>query len=146
YIPETYIFDEKQKIDMYKRFQSLESQEEMDDLEEELVDRFGDYPNEVDELFSVTSLKILAKRERVEQIKKSKTRIEYLVKTERNEQIHGTKLFELVNEFGRNVELNTTNEQLKITFKFSKKSREERYRLVYKCLEGLKDVNQETLK
>src|SRR5699024_12565314 len=79
YIPETYIYDEKQKIDMYKRFQSLESQDEMDDLEEELVDRFGDYPNEVDELFCVTSLKILAKRERVEQIKESKSRIECLV-------------------------------------------------------------------
>jgi len=146
YIPETYIFDEKQKIDMYKRFQSLESQEEMDDLEEELVDRFGDYPNEVDELFSVTSLKILAKRERVEQIKESKSRIECLVESERSQQIDGSKLFELVNEFGRNVQLGTTNDQLKITFKFSKESREERYRLVGKCLEGLKDVNQETLK
>src|SRR5699024_5218458 len=37
YIPNSYIEDEKQKIDMYKRFQSLESQEEMDDLEEELL-------------------------------------------------------------------------------------------------------------
>src|SRR5699024_11480270 len=91
YIPETYIFDEKQKIDMYKRFQSLESQEEMDDLEEELVDRFGDYPNEGDELLSVTSLKILAKSERVEQIKESKYRIECGVEAARRQKIDDRK-------------------------------------------------------
>src|SRR5699024_4153339 len=133
YIPETYIFDVKQKIDMYKRFQSLESQEEMDDLEEELVDRFGDYPNEVDELFSVTSLKILAKRELVEQIKKSKSRIECLVESERSKQNDRSKLFELIKKYGRNVQIDMTNDKLKITYKFSKESRKERYRLVSKC-------------
>lgn len=146
YIPGTYIDDEKQKIDMYKRFQGLESQEEMDDLEEELVDRFGDYPEAVKELFAVTSLKILAKRERVEQMKESDARIECFVEAERSQQIDGGKLFELVNELGRNVQLGTTGDQLKITFKFSKESKEERYRLVRKCLDGLKSVNQEALK
>src|SRR5699024_3840107 len=134
YIKQTYIFDEKQKINMYKRFQSLESQEIMDDIEEVLLDRFRDYSTVTVDLFSVTSLKILAKRERVEQIKESKSRIECLVESERSQQIDGSKLFELVNEFGRNVQLGTTNDQLKITFKFSKESREERYRLVGKCL------------
>src|SRR5699024_9542086 len=41
YIPETYIEDEKQKIDMYKRFHSFETKEDIEDLKEELTDRFG---------------------------------------------------------------------------------------------------------
>src|SRR5699024_9472911 len=68
YIPETYIEDEKQKIDMYKQFQGIESNEDMEQLQEELMDRFGDYPKEVEELFLVSNLKMIAKRERVESI------------------------------------------------------------------------------
>src|SRR5690625_858187 len=68
YIPETYIEDEQQKIDMYKRFHSFESKEQIDDLKEELIDRFGDYPKEVEKLFLVSYLKMMAKYERVEEI------------------------------------------------------------------------------
>lgn len=41
YIPESYIKDEGQKIQMYKRIQALESIREVYDLKEELLDRFG---------------------------------------------------------------------------------------------------------
>src|SRR5699024_432736 len=41
YIPEEYIEDEKQKIDMYKQFQAIESSDDIDHLKEELIDRFG---------------------------------------------------------------------------------------------------------
>src|SRR5690625_244401 len=51
YIPESYIQDEKQKIDMYKRFQAIRSAEDVSDLRDELIDRFGDYPVQVDNLF-----------------------------------------------------------------------------------------------
>src|SRR5699024_5621164 len=68
YIPDAYISDEKQKIDMYKRFQSFESAEEIEDLKEELTDRFGDYPEQVAGLFLVSKLKMIAKKERVEKI------------------------------------------------------------------------------
>src|SRR5699024_12835139 len=37
YIQETYIFDENKKIDMYKRYQSIYSQEKLDMIEEDLV-------------------------------------------------------------------------------------------------------------
>src|SRR5699024_12490411 len=65
YIPSSYIADEKQKIDMYKQFQTAESRDDLDDLKEELTDRFGDYPEEVPQLFMVSTLKILAKRTRL---------------------------------------------------------------------------------
>lgn len=41
YIPESYIQDEGQKIQMYKRIQALESIQETYDLNDELLDRFG---------------------------------------------------------------------------------------------------------
>src|SRR5699024_4801695 len=68
YISNEYIEDEQQKIDMYKRFQTLSEEEEMTDLQDELIDRFGDYPEEVEYLFLVSKLKMFAKQERVESL------------------------------------------------------------------------------
>src|SRR5699024_10335197 len=122
YIPDDYIQDEKQKIDMYKRFQTLQSEAHITDLKEELIDRFGDYPQVVEQLFMVSYLKMAAKKERVEMIKEEGRRIELLVEEERSQQIDGAKLFELVNTLGRNVQLGTVGNKLKITFKFRKET------------------------
>src|SRR5699024_8569632 len=101
YIPDSYIEDEQQKIDMYKRFQTLSSEEAITDLQDELIDRFGDYTDEVEHLFLVSKLRMLAKEERVESIKETEKKIELLVTNERSKDIDGTKLFELANHFGR---------------------------------------------
>src|SRR5699024_6489671 len=143
YIPETYIEDEKQKIDMYKRFQGIESKDDIDHWKEELIDRFGDYPEEVEELFLVSYLKMIAKRERVESIQENGNRIECIVEEERSQNIDGSKLFELVNTFGRNVQLGTVGNKLKIIFKWRKESQHDRYELVGKCMEGLTNVDQD---
>ena len=44
YIPASYIPNEYQKLDIYKRIAGIETEEEMDDMIEELIDRFGDIP------------------------------------------------------------------------------------------------------
>ncbi|MGN1084912.1 MAG: transcription-repair coupling factor, partial [Lachnospiraceae bacterium] len=41
YIPETYIRNEMQKLDMYKRIALIRSEEELSELQDELIDRFG---------------------------------------------------------------------------------------------------------
>lgn len=60
FIPASYIPNEYQKLDIYKRIASIESQEEMDDMLEELIDRFGDVPKKVQQLLSIALLKALA--------------------------------------------------------------------------------------
>lgn len=58
---------------MYKRFQAIMTQEDIHDLRDELIDRFGDYPEEVENLFLVTTLKMQAKKERIESITEKKS-------------------------------------------------------------------------
>ena len=41
YIPSTYIKSEYQKLDIYKRIAAIESEEELSDMKDELVDRYG---------------------------------------------------------------------------------------------------------
>ncbi len=60
YIPEYYIKNEYQKLDIYKRIAAIESEEELEDMPEELIDRFGDIPKKVQQLLVIASLKSLA--------------------------------------------------------------------------------------
>lgn len=60
FIPDSYIPNEYQKLDIYKRIATIESEEEMEDMQEELTDRFGDIPKKVETLLTVASLKALA--------------------------------------------------------------------------------------
>lgn len=60
YIPEYYIKNEYQKLDIYKRIAAIESEEELEDMTEELIDRFGDIPKKVQQLLVIVSLKSLA--------------------------------------------------------------------------------------
>ena len=57
YIPNTYIKNEAQKLDVYKRIASLENAEECEDMAEELTDRFGDPPKAVKNLLEIARLK-----------------------------------------------------------------------------------------
>lgn len=60
FIPTSYIPNEYQKLDIYKRIASIDNEDEMDDMLEELIDRFGDVPKKVQQLLSIAMLKALA--------------------------------------------------------------------------------------
>lgn len=60
YIPATYIKNELQKLDMYKRVAGIETLEELEDLQEEFIDRFGEPPKPVLNLLQVALLKAQA--------------------------------------------------------------------------------------
>ncbi|MDO5574677.1 MAG: transcription-repair coupling factor [bacterium] len=69
YIPETYIVNEFQKIDVYKRIAGIESEQEREDMTEELTDRFGTVPKPVENLLEIAYLRVLAKEVFVTEIK-----------------------------------------------------------------------------
>lgn len=60
YIPDRYIPNEFQKLDIYKRIASIENQEEYEDMLEELMDRFGEPGKAVLNLLAIANLKALA--------------------------------------------------------------------------------------
>ena len=143
YIPDGYIKDEKQKINIYKQFQAMDSAEDVSELKDELIDRFGDYPVEVSNLFTVSSLKMYAKRERVESITERNKKIVILVDDARSQQIDGSKVFEVANTFGRNVGLGTESNKLKIAFKWTSETEHSRYDLVEEFIKKLNSVNRD---
>ena len=60
YIPVSYIKNEYQKLDVYKRISAIESEEEYMDMQDELIDRFGDIPKAVDNLLRIALIKAVA--------------------------------------------------------------------------------------
>ena len=60
FIPVSYIPNEYQKLDIYKRIAGIENEAEMDDMLEELIDRYGDIPRKVQQLLQIALLKSLA--------------------------------------------------------------------------------------
>ncbi|HEP1509155.1 TPA: transcription-repair coupling factor [Streptococcus pyogenes] len=57
YLPDDYISDERQKIDIYKRIREIQSREDYLNLQDELMDRFGEYPDQVAYLLEIALLK-----------------------------------------------------------------------------------------
>ncbi|MBR5762548.1 MAG: transcription-repair coupling factor, partial [Lachnospiraceae bacterium] len=62
YIPSEYILNEIQKLDTYKRIAALETQEEINDMRDELKDRFGTVPKACEHLLRISGLRNAAHR------------------------------------------------------------------------------------
>ena len=61
YLPESYIRNHNQRIDIYKKIAAIETEDDKFEIEDELIDRFGDIPRAVQNIIEVASLKTYAK-------------------------------------------------------------------------------------
>ena len=68
YIPSSYIKNEMQKLNVYKRIASIESEEDYFDMQDELMDRFGEMPKNVMNLLSIAYVKAMAHKAWVTEI------------------------------------------------------------------------------
>jgi transcription-repair coupling factor (superfamily II helicase) len=145
YIPESYIGDSKQKIDMYKRFRGIETPEDLKELKEEMKDRFGEYPKEVDYLFRVSEMKVYGLKETVDSIKQTKQELVLLISEEASNKIDGQKLFLLGNEFGRMVSLGMEGKRLKVVIQTKRTEPDTWMQVAISMIKGLENVKKESV-
>ena len=62
YIPDSYISDSSQKIEMYQEIASCKNEEDIQNVIDEMIDRFGNMPNEIENLLEIARIKILCKK------------------------------------------------------------------------------------
>ena len=120
YIPDAYIGDSQQKIEMYKRFRNVATLEDLEELREEMIDRFGDYPHEVGYLFAVAEMKVYARHAKLESIKQTKTDVAIYASEEGTKEIDGAKVFAICSKHGRAVGLGMEGNRLKISIQTSR--------------------------
>jgi transcription-repair coupling factor (superfamily II helicase) len=59
YIPPTYVEDEVLKLEMYKKISAISSRQNMDEIRSELIDRFGEIPEETENLIRISLIQSL---------------------------------------------------------------------------------------
>lgn len=114
YIPDSYIKDGHQKIEMYKRFRGIQTLEDMEELQEEMLDRFGEFPDEVSYLFQIAEMKVFSVMYGVESIKQVKQEVIILLSEKASSTIDGQEIFKVSSQFGRMVGLGMEGNRLKM--------------------------------
>ncbi|MCS8574043.1 transcription-repair coupling factor [Pediococcus pentosaceus] len=94
FLPSSYIEDEQQKIEFYKRLRQANSHEEVVDIQDDMLDRFGDYPAEVDNLLQITDLKIIADQVQVERITRKDDILTVTMTRAASQKLTGEQIFE----------------------------------------------------
>lgn len=89
FIPASYIKSEYQKLDMYKRIAALENEGERSDMEDELVDRFGDIPHAAQNLLRIVVLKADAHRSGILQVTQKPDGIRFYMQPELSLDVTG---------------------------------------------------------
>ncbi len=102
YIPESYISNHNQRIDIYKKIAAIECEEDKLQIEDELVDRYGDYPGAVQSIIDVAALKINARRCGVFEIKQTGAML--LLKLI-PESVSASLIFELDKQYPKRIKL-----------------------------------------
>jgi transcription-repair coupling factor (superfamily II helicase) len=74
-IPEAYIADSSQRLRMYKRISSATTREELDALRQEMVDRFGQYPEPVENLFRYARLRQETLALQIQSVEKNRNQV-----------------------------------------------------------------------
>jgi len=80
FIPPSYIMNEVQKLDIYKRIAGVETQAECDDMKEELLDRFGEIPTAVHNLLRISMIRVMAHKLYMTDVKGKNGEIQFILK------------------------------------------------------------------
>ena len=121
YLPTSYIEDERQKIEIYKRIRELDSQEALDELQDDLLDRFGEYPDEVAHLLAVGELKMNAERALVEVVKKQGLAVKITLSKVGTQQYVVQDLFKALTATKLKANMNQAKDKMEITLSLTPK-------------------------
>lgn len=101
YIPEAYISDESQKIEVYKKIAAIGSKEDMQEIEDELIDRFSDIPPSVQNLIQIAYIRSIAKKLGIEDLKEAKEQV--YIQFESSERIEPDVIKKALIKFRKNL-------------------------------------------
>ena len=75
YLPDTYISDQRHKIEIYKKIRQIDNRVNYEELQEELMDRFGEYPDVVAYLLEIGLVKSYLDKVFVQRVERKENKI-----------------------------------------------------------------------
>ncbi|WP_419469624.1 transcription-repair coupling factor [Candidatus Enterococcus mansonii] len=124
YLPTTYISDERQKIEIYKRIRQLENMDMYDELEADLLDRFGEYPDEVAHLLTTGQIKMDGDRALIETIRKKQQEITFTLSKIGTKTYNVEQIFEALSHTQLKADLAVDNEKMSVRLKVPRDMKE----------------------
>lgn len=116
YIPGSYIKNEELRLDIYKKIAGISNKEDYMDIQDELIDRFLEYPKEVDNLIEVAYVKALAHENFIEEVFINKQEIKFTFIKEA--KTSNENILTLMNKYKNQMKLkNNENFTLEYTHK-----------------------------
>lgn len=120
YLPGSYIEDERQKIEIYKRIRELETEEMLDEIQDDLLDRFGEYPDEVAHLLTVGQIKMDGDRALLESIRKIDQKIRFVLSKVGTKTYSVEQIFEALSATKLKAGMGVEKEKMQITLTLPK--------------------------
>ena len=122
YIPDTYIEDQAQKIEIYQDIALCRNDEDIEDVIDEIIDRYGSMPKEVENLIEIAKIKILAREASV--IKVTQKEKSIMVNLDKDDiKIDEEKIKVLLEKYGTKLRFSAGVEPY-ITLKINEKDEE----------------------
>lgn len=115
YLPAEYIRNEQAKIEIYKKLRATETIEQLMDIKDELLDRFNDYPSEVEQLLDSVEIKVHLLHVGVQTVKDTGKTIEILLTQKGTNDIDGEALFKNTIALGRSMKVGVQEGCMKVT-------------------------------
>lgn len=140
FIPEIYIADENQKIEIYKKIAYIGSIQDLYDIEEEIEDRFGDIPETVRNLLDISYMRHLAKKSGIISITQKKNSI--ILKFKPGMSVNPQMILKTAGEYMTRV-LFTASEQPYFTVKIDENNPKEYMKLLKNILEKISSFQDE---
>ncbi|MGO0058525.1 transcription-repair coupling factor [Brevibacillus fluminis] len=147
YIPSLYIVDSRQKIEMYKKFVAASTLEEVMDLADELGDRFGDIPKPVENLLTISRLRVYALKYHITEInQKDPDVIKLMLDPSQNKKINAGKIYEIAGEDSRRIGVSVapSGQHLVVTVKVKGLTSDQGMKIVEKLLSQFDQVQQDS--
>ncbi|MGO2207217.1 MAG: transcription-repair coupling factor, partial [Staphylococcus xylosus] len=115
YLPAEYIQNEQAKIEIYKKLRKIETEAQLMDVKDELIDRFNDYPVEVERLLEMMEIKVHALHAGVTLIKDIGKKVEIYLSEKGTTDINGETLFKQTQPLGRTMKVGVQDGKMKVT-------------------------------
>lgn len=134
YLPAEYIQNEQAKIEIYKKLRKIETEAQLMDVKDELIDRFNEYPVEVERLLDMMEIKVHALHAGVTLIKDTGKQVEVYMSEKGTTEINGESLFKHTQPLGRAMKVGVQDGKMKVTLNKTK-TWLENLKFLAKCIE-----------
>lgn len=120
YLPNSYIQDERQKIEIYKRIRQLENEEMYEEIESDLLDRFGEYPDQVAHLLTIGLIKMHSEAAMIQSIRRKQQKISFTISKTGRYAYNVEQIFEALSSTKLKADLGMDGDKILVHLRIEK--------------------------